>query len=99
MPDAIQFTDAPLPLAFGAVHDQRDVALVSIPLRHVLRKELSVHMKDYTEESEEGSDNVMDYSKGLLQLPWAFSCRPSTAVPGPLAYNSEERLGGQNNVS
>ena len=56
-------------------------------------------MKDYMEESEESSDNVMGYSKGLLQLPWAFSCRPSTVVPGLLAYNSVERLEGPNDVS
>jgi hypothetical protein len=50
-------------------------------------------------ESEESNDNVMEDSKGLLQLPWAFSCHPLTAVPGLRACNSEERLAGSNDVS
>jgi hypothetical protein len=50
-------------------------------------------------ESEESNDNVMEDSKGLLRLPWAFSCLPLTAVPGLRACNSEERLAGSNDVS
>lgn len=70
--------------------------LVSVSGR--LEKEISIQKRLHGKKSE-GSNHVMKDSKGLLQLAWAFSCLPSTAVLGLLVCNSEERLEGINDIS
>ena len=60
----------------GSVAESAGVYLGNA-LRMELLEQERIHGKH-----EGNSDNVMEHSKVPLQLSWASSCLPSTAVPG-----------------